>query len=1071
MKRKIIKDIKSKTIPYTVVFLLIATTLTGMFLILPTVNSAYPDTFSEDYEDDNIGSYPTDTWYSTYIIPFGEQKVTGDEALSGSKSQNFSKIASIGSGRFYYNFTIESNYTYVNFSFYIYNDTHEETGVEIGGCSMISARIFIPEHQQDHNIITAYISAGVYVNTTLGFKNETWQNISIVHNFTTNKFSVINDSGAQSIWYNFYNSATSDNISFMRILSSYNEDQAMYFDNLNVEHAGANSPPVNTIPIPTNGATGEDLNPTLSIDISDADSNTMNQTFWTNASGTWTAIGYNNNSGDATVSNSTTCFPSYSTKYWWNSSVEDGNGNWDNDTYYFTTKDEWSGSWSEGWDISNSHSCSGTGYEYGNWSFSEHVADGTLDEAWTTANDSHWNISDESSWWSGNYTYYAFTTGINHTMAVLNNSGTNRSQGFGWVHHNDTDVDYLYPYIIFAYNGSQDYDLIMWSTYDVWALHWNGTNMTDIATGASVVYPADDAAAINDQWIQEGVYLRGEGNYYKYIYNELAGTIKFKWWGNGAFNEPDGWAAEFQHTNITHTGARCHGIGFWNPFGRATIMQWDLMNLWQLNYTVNTSAWCNISGYNESRPHMDFPVIDIGTWTEEISYFNGIAEGNLSVDLVRSIMKDNITNNMNMESRMFEMKAPGTGQQNDTVYYYSCLIDNYTSFDPESPYDEWLHLHVQMCPEQKIDTDEYGDIIVAIDVDNDHTWDANDRFYWSYADDTYTSYDMAFNGNGDGIPPIYSSGIWQTDSSAVGNLHRYNSHLNYVLNIPLADLITDVGVPLNVSNVFGLSIITTMSGSLITEIPAVWQNWNETSETPFWDEETTLGFAMDYFLNGTGEEEGGLPNSTTIGRWGEGVISDSFDASGDINYNMSINASFNDTSSESDESYALVNVTINVTNNGAGNLNDIYLNISWWNCSCSDLNMTFVSSNQDISNWTWFNDSCYAIIHNVSNEPLTPGSMWEIWFIVNITNCSGVTTAAETLNITGNATELTEDVTVAGDDAPEFNWGTTADRVCVSFDGTVMDVGATANSVFVILGIILIIGSILLILGIVKKWM
>ena len=104
----------------------------------------------------------------------------------------------------------------------------------------------------------------------------------------------------------------------------------------NVTPAGGDTP-VNSNPSPNNGATGVALNPSLNITINDPDGDTMNQTFWTNVSGTWDDIGFNNNSANASVENTTTVFPAYNTKYWWSSNVTDG-PNWDNDTYYFTTK-------------------------------------------------------------------------------------------------------------------------------------------------------------------------------------------------------------------------------------------------------------------------------------------------------------------------------------------------------------------------------------------------------------------------------------------------------------------------------------------------------------------------------------------------------------------------------------------------------------------------------------------------------------------------------------------------------------------------------------------------------------
>jgi len=103
------------------------------------------------------------------------------------------------------------------------------------------------------------------------------------------------------------------------------------------EVAGNNAP-VNSNPEPNNANTSEPLNPTLNITVNDADGDTMNQSIWTNASVSWNVIAWNNNTGNTTLSNSTSVFNSYNTKYYWSSNLSDGT-DWDNDTYYFTTID------------------------------------------------------------------------------------------------------------------------------------------------------------------------------------------------------------------------------------------------------------------------------------------------------------------------------------------------------------------------------------------------------------------------------------------------------------------------------------------------------------------------------------------------------------------------------------------------------------------------------------------------------------------------------------------------------------------------------------------------------------
>jgi len=722
----------------------------------------------------------------------------------------------------------------------------------------------------------------------------------------------------------------------------------------------------------------------------------------------------------------------------------------------------WS-NWSDYWTISTSHSGSSTGYEYGNWTHSEHInSSSDLEEAWAEANNTFWYPADDSTWWMGNFTYEVNTTLQNCSFSVLNNSGMNRSQLFGWVHSNDTEVDAVFPFVIFAYNTSQDFDCVMWSSLEAWIFHWNGTNMTDMTTGDAIVDPSSDGTDLSDQWLQEGVYLTDEGNYFKLLYNEHNGSIKFKWWGNGFMSEPTGWTMQTEHTNITYTDHRSVGIGVWNPDARDTFLQWDLFNVWQLNYSVNTSDYCNISGYNESRPHMEFPVINVSDWTEEfMTYFNDSYDGNFSINLARTIMKDNITNPMNLESRMFELKSRDSGQQNDTVYYYSCMIDNFTQFAPES-YDEWLHLHVQMCPEDDIEDDEYGDFMVGIDVDNDRAWTVNDRFYWGYVDDAGIVTFQTYNGNGEPKANIAACNIWESDSAAMGNLHRYGTHLNYAISIPLADLVKSDGFSLNKSDTFGLHISTTTSGMVFTtQDPCVWQNWNETSESTYIDEEDNMANIVEYFLNCSGEIEGYVANTTNLQRWGEGQIVGDFTGSGETESNVTIEKYANITSVASGSTYALINYTVYVNNTGSGTLTGVVVNDTKFNCSCHDFNETEFNTNVPWANVT--NLSCYRLFSNAS---IAGGTSWEFWYTINVSNCSGITSGTLRNNISVNASQLDNAV----ETYETVLWGEYAERVCVVYTTDATDVGNIGESVLGIIGLVLLISAILAILYVVQRY-
>jgi len=85
-----------------------------------------------------------------------------------------------------------------------------------------------------------------------------------------------------------------------------------------------NYPPSISNPSPSNGAVGIQLNPTLSIQASDPDSNLMNVTFSTNASGTWQDIEIYTNVGDGTYTAQPSTMGAYNSLYYWCVTITDG---------------------------------------------------------------------------------------------------------------------------------------------------------------------------------------------------------------------------------------------------------------------------------------------------------------------------------------------------------------------------------------------------------------------------------------------------------------------------------------------------------------------------------------------------------------------------------------------------------------------------------------------------------------------------------------------------------------------------------------------------------------------------
>jgi len=98
-----------------------------------------------------------------------------------------------------------------------------------------------------------------------------------------------------------------------------------------------NYPPIISNPVPKNGAKNVDVGDViLGISVSDKDNNSMDITFKTNASGTWSNIGTNVSQHNGTYYQ-TYYFSKPIHKYYWSVNCTDGKS-WINDTFYFTTE-------------------------------------------------------------------------------------------------------------------------------------------------------------------------------------------------------------------------------------------------------------------------------------------------------------------------------------------------------------------------------------------------------------------------------------------------------------------------------------------------------------------------------------------------------------------------------------------------------------------------------------------------------------------------------------------------------------------------------------------------------------
>lgn len=105
-----------------------------------------------------------------------------------------------------------------------------------------------------------------------------------------------------------------------------------------------NNAPSITGESPTDGSTGQNPLPILSVTVNDLDKDLLDVFWYSNSSSSWLLFGTNldvdTNSGPVTLSKTNANFSNYSTKYWWSIHCFDGT-DWLNTTYSFTIRDQY----------------------------------------------------------------------------------------------------------------------------------------------------------------------------------------------------------------------------------------------------------------------------------------------------------------------------------------------------------------------------------------------------------------------------------------------------------------------------------------------------------------------------------------------------------------------------------------------------------------------------------------------------------------------------------------------------------------------------------------------------------
>jgi len=729
-----------------------------------------------------------------------------------------------------------------------------------------------------------------------------------------------------------------------------------------------------------------------------------------------------------------------------------------------------------------SFSCQSMPDENSTWSHSEHLRHAVPDENWTYSNNTLWT-SYPIATWMGNYTLNYNSSGNPFGYAFLNSSGMNRSQTLIWIHHNISD-DVVFSGPIYSARNGTHFDMVLYGANYVLLLTSNGTNLTN-TNDSTLVEDLADAYNYYDFVNPWGTNQDGssyyhampwadQGSWVKTIYNAQCGYLHSKCWGDdtimGLMNEPAGWQINYSSLiNVSYQqNTTCHGVATWGP-GQEFDAQFDFINVWQLNYSRNISGefWWDTNG-TYGRPHMDFPIINIMDHAQAIYdlWFNASFSGNLTLDNLTDLVR-NLTNDFSMVSRPYAPNSSNAQDQNDTVYYYSAVLTNWSTwweqFFPDDPvpailYNNFLYLWIDDCPDGD-DAVGFDAGFIGIDVDNNGTMDPNDRMY--YWETTYPPIGIALEWHGNVI-----SGEWninatggETNKNAVINIHRYGPHITHRVLIPMDQLKTWDNKSMNASHTFGLCIATfnTDDNNI-----CFWQNYNESLCSPFADE--SHNYIKTLVLNTTALGDYNLTvDDHNFGYWGEGRTGDgTFNYSGSygVNITKESNISSMPTNWTNDTSH-IIRYWLNITNTGSGGLTGFILNETWYNCSCSKWNWTLYANQTEYYwhlNVTNDTDNCTI---NMTIPDLAGGETFNIWFDVLVTNCNNET------GIMGNWANITCDQGVSDTNYWGITWGLQTTLIRIRGTTTNTNVEGIGTNIFNIVGVVLIIGAIMTIVGIV----
>jgi len=482
----------------------------------------------------------------------------------------------------------------------------------------------------------------------------------------------------------------------------------------------------------------------------------------------------------------------------------------------------------------------------------------------------------------------------------------------------------------------------------------------------------------------------------------------------------------------TKANAECFGLVIWLPpdsVGAKYYADFDFIEMWKLNYSTdeqaNATEVAQRPVFNDTGiPLMYFNAFNHTDWLDEITkyYINCEDRYNNSeitlqqyADCVTCVYQ-NISKKVTMSVRGFDDPYKNCGisyemdNQNDSIYYHSILVTNITN----ESYQNAMVIQIDVPTDGNYDC---GDgVVMCVDVDNDQIWSPSDIAFvwwdWPGLGTHYTiyvgniSWSSGISGSTDIAARFYAD--WSEDAynwSAINymmpTLHRYSGHRVYRATIPTWYFrhknIEDF---LQVNETFGLHVMTVDAG--VDGVPPgvsvpVWENYNTSSDLPLVCKESNGSDVWHTYLNLTSLEEieqfyfyqnwsTGLSVSQ-IELWGHGRFGNE---EGQLNTSFwSINASkdANKTTIVNISQDVLVNYTIEICNNGVGNVHNVTFN------DTLPIGVEFVSSTIDEGNYSNPYDNVW--LFNVTNQ-------------LNVSNCTNFTIQVNfTAGCSANGTYLT----------------------------------------------------------------